>query len=177
MTKRGRFYFEVIVAGTCAFFCAIYSHATGVPISGFSPLMGLSLTNSFKNENADNFYLADRRTTLVGTQFGTSGTPFYDVALLDTGAAVSLITNAADASFNIQGAGFRGTHTLDVGGATGTVTATINDPMAMFVTGLANRTGTGPLRSTRRRWSASRASRFLHFRRSQICPTSLEFHF
>src|SRR5262249_31483713 len=74
-----------------------------------------------------------------------SGSPYYDVALLDTGAAISLITSTADAGFNVQGSGFRGTQTITVTGAGGNVDATIYDPMAMFLTGLANRTSTAPL--------------------------------
>jgi hypothetical protein len=145
MTKRGRYYLRAILTATCALALAIRATATGVPISGFSPFMGLSLTNRFKDENSDSFYLADVETSLVGTQFPTSGTPYYDVALLDTGAAISLITSTADAGFNIQGSGYRGTHSVTIVGAGGNVQATINDPMAMFVTGLANRTGTAPL--------------------------------
>src|SRR5262249_28453092 len=114
-------------------------------ISGFSPIMGLSLTNQFKDDNDLTFFLADNETSLVGTQFPTGGTPYYDLALLDTGAAISLITNTADAGFNIQGSGFRGTHTVTVTGAGGNIDATINDPMAMFLTGLGNRTSTAPL--------------------------------
>src|SRR5437870_1588340 len=129
MNNRGRFHYEIALAALCAVVITFRAEATGVPISGFSPFMGLSLTNRFKDENNDSFYLADKQTSLVGTQFPISGSPYYDVALLDTGAAISLITSTADAGFNIQGSGFRGTHTITVTGAGGDVDATINDPM------------------------------------------------
>src|SRR5437868_8683518 len=148
MNNRGRFHYEIALAAICALVISFRAEATGVPISGFSPFMGLSLTNRFKDENSDSFYFADKETSLVGTQFPIGGTPFYDVALLDSGAAISLITDTADASYNIQGGGFGGTNTVTVVGAGGDIDATINDPMAMFLTGLANRTTTAPLAFT-----------------------------
>jgi len=119
--------------------------ATGVPIAGFQAYVGLGLTDEFKDQNAPLFFQSQLEPSLVGTQFGAGGTPYYDLALLDTGAAVSLITTATDAAFDIDGAGFRGTQTLTLGGATGFLQATVNDPLAMFVTGTANVTGTTPL--------------------------------
>jgi len=119
--------------------------ATGVPIGGFLPLVGLGLTDKFQDQNATIFFQAELESSLAGNSLGAGGTPYYDLALVDTGAAVSLITSAADAAFDIDGAGFRGTESLTIGGATGFLQATINDPMAMFVTGTANITGTGPL--------------------------------
>src|SRR5262245_34525978 len=98
-----------ILALLCALAFSRCANATGVPISGFSPFMGLSLTDEFKDDNDDTFYIVDQESSLVGAQLGAGGTPFYDVALLDTGAAASLITKSADTSFNMQGAGFRGT--------------------------------------------------------------------
>lgn len=137
-----------LVWRTGVLFCALAipncAGASGVPISGFYAMMGLSLTNEFKDDSEDFFFVSERESSLVGTQLGGT-TPFYDIALLDTGAAISLITHAADSSFNIQGAGFRGTNTLPLGGATGIIYATINDPMSMFLTGLGNRTSTAPL--------------------------------
>ena len=119
--------------------------ATGVPIGGFLPMVGLGLSDEFKDQNAALFFQSEVESSLVGNELGAGGTPFYDLALLDTGAAVSLITTAADTAFDIQGAGFRGTQSLTLGGATGFLEATINDPMSMFVTGASNFTSTDPL--------------------------------
>jgi len=119
--------------------------ATGVPLGGFLPLVGLGLSDEFQDQNAPVFFQSQLEPALIGNSLGADGTPYYDLALLDTGAAVSLITAAADAAFDIDGAGFRGTGSLTIGGATGFLQATINDPLAMFVTGAANVTGTGPL--------------------------------
>ena len=134
------------VAALCLSLFASAAWATGVPIGGFLPLVGLGLTDEFQDQNASTlFFQSQLESSLVGNSLGVGGTPYYDLALLDTGAAVSLITSDADAAFDIDGAGFRGTRSLTLGGATGFLQATVNDPMAMFVTGAANITGTGPL--------------------------------
>ena len=119
--------------------------ATGVPIGGYLPQVGFGLTDEYQDQFETLFFESQLESSLVGTELGSGGNPFYDIALLDTGAAVSLITSDADASFDVAGAGFRGTETLTIGGATGFLEATINDPMAMFATGAANVTGTSPL--------------------------------
>jgi len=117
-----------------------------VPIGGFLPLVGFGLTDEFQDQNASTlFFQSELESSLVGNALGAGGTPYYDLALLDTGAAVSLITTAADDKFDIDGADFRGTGSLTIGGATGFLQATVNDPLAMFVTGTANVTGTAPL--------------------------------
>ncbi len=140
-----RFLIPFGVAFLATFLAGALAFATGVPIAGFQAYVGLGLTDEFQDDDIPLFFQSQLEPSLTGTQFGAGGTPYYDLALLDTGAAVSLITTAADAAFDIDGAGFRGTETLTLGGATGFLQATINDPMAMFVTGTANVTGTTPL--------------------------------
>jgi hypothetical protein len=117
-----------------------------VPIAGFSPLVGLTLTDRFDPETDPTFtyFYADLQNSLVGTQFG-QGSPYYDLALFDIGASVSLLSSEADAAFDVDGEGFRGGFTLPIGGATGLLEATINDAMAMFAVGLGNRMNDGPL--------------------------------
>src|SRR4051812_31429203 len=92
--------------------------ATGVPISGFYPFAGFSLTTKHDDDSDPTFtfYQADYETSYLGTPLGVGGTPHFEVALVDTGAATSLITTAADAGFNIAGAGYRGTNPLPIGG-------------------------------------------------------------
>ncbi len=136
-----------LLVGLLLISIASKSLATGVPIGGFLPLVGLGLSDEFQSQDAALFFQSQTESSLVGNPLGTGGTPYYELALLDTGAAVSLITSSADTAFDINGAGFRGTGSLTIGGATGFLQATINDPLAMFVTGTANVTGTatGPL--------------------------------
>ncbi len=123
--------------------------ATGVPISGFLPMAGISLTNKYvpDDDPTFTFFQAKYEASLSGTQLGAGGVPHYDIALVDTGAAATLLTTASDTAFNIAGAGFRGTEPLPIGGATGSLTAITNDSMAIFASGLGptNRVGTSPL--------------------------------
>lgn len=132
----------------CALTAAQRAFATGVPISGFYPLAGISLTTKHDDDSDPTFtfFQADYETSYLGTPLGVGG-PHFELALVDTGAAASLITTAADAAFNIQGQGYRGTAPLPIGGATGGLVATTNDPMAIYASGVgpANRTSTNPL--------------------------------
>lgn len=144
--QRGRQLLGTVFALTCALH-SLPASATGVPISGFYPFAGISLTNKFDDDSDPTFtfFQADYETSYLGTPLSTTSSPYFDLALLDTGAAASLITSTADAAFNIQGRGFRGTNPLPLGGATGTLNATTNDPMALYASGVGtpNRTGAG----------------------------------
>jgi hypothetical protein len=120
------------------------SGATGVPVDGFLPFVGITLTDEF-----------DTETFFVEETFGTGGdflsatsSPFYDLALLDTGAGVNLITAASDAAFGIDldsaaggNDGFRGTQEVTLGGATGFLQAVINDPLGLYAAGLQGNPG------------------------------------
>ena len=106
---------------------------------------GISLTNNFKPDTDDDYPIADYESSIVGTQLGAGGTPHYDLALLDTGAAISLLTTASDTAFNMAGAGRHGTGTVQIGGATGNLLATVSNPLSIYATGLANRTANVPL--------------------------------
>ncbi|HEX6961940.1 MAG TPA: retropepsin-like aspartic protease [Lacipirellula sp.] len=124
------------------------AHATGVPIGGFLPLVGIGLTDEF-DDDLNTFPTAT--TGVGGTMLGAGGVPHYDVALLDTGAAVSLLTRQAFHDFGMNTAspgepdGYRGSETIPIGGATGTLVADINDPHGLYASGLQHRTGVAPL--------------------------------
>jgi hypothetical protein len=117
------------------------SQATGVPVGGFLPLVGIGLTNEF-NDDLDLFAMPS--PSPGGIMLGNGGA-HYDIALVDTGAAVSLITTQADSDFNLNGPypgepdGFRGTEEIQIGGATGILFATINDPLGLYAGGLQGR--------------------------------------
>ena len=127
----------VIVAG----------RANGVPLEGFLPLVGIGLTDEFKTFDEDlYFFMADSSPGPTGGNFlGVGDSAHYDVALIDTGANGSLITDAAYAAFDFVNEGFAGAMTVELGGATGTLDALVNDPLGIYATGLENRTGTSPL--------------------------------
>jgi hypothetical protein len=122
--------------------------ATGVPIGGFFPMVGIALTDEF-DDDFNTYPVAS--STVTGELLGAGGVGHYDVALLDTGAAVSLLTSQAFDDFGLGSAspgesdGYRGTESVGIGGATGTLTADINDPLGLYVGGLQGRGGTSPL--------------------------------
>ncbi|HMO85888.1 MAG TPA: retropepsin-like aspartic protease, partial [Lacipirellulaceae bacterium] len=121
----------------------------GVPIDGFLPLVAITLTDEFVN---DLDFFPYPSTSLGGSPVSSTAGQWYELALLDSGAAVSLITAAADAAFNIGGPrpgnndGFRGTETITIGGATGFLQASIGDPLGLYAAGVQGRTASsGPL--------------------------------
>ena len=148
MTKRRRFYFGVTIAAACALFSTSNADATGVPIGGFLPTVGIALTNEFKDDLDTN---AAPSAAPGGILLGQGGIAHYDVALLDSGAALSLLTAQAHFDFKMDGPypgepdGFRGTNPITVGGANGSFDATIDDPVGLYAGGLQGVTSTSPL--------------------------------
>src|SRR3954471_1473199 len=100
MTTRRRFYFELFTATFCAHLCVSTAHATGVPIGGFLPQVGIALTNEFKDDLDTN---AAPSAAPSGILLGQGGIAHYDVALVDTGAAISLLTEHAHFDFKMDG--------------------------------------------------------------------------
>jgi hypothetical protein len=148
MTKPRQLSCNLITVAVCALLCASNAHATGVPIGGFTPQVGIALTNEYKDDLDTN---AAYSNAPGGLLLGQGGTAHYDVALMDTGAALSLLTAQSHIDFNMNGAysgnpdGYQGTSTLTVGGANGSFDATIDDPVGLYAGGLQGVTGTSPL--------------------------------
>lgn len=122
--------------------------ATGVPIDGFLPQVSLSLTRDFD----ENFVFTPfAKTTMPEPQLGPGGAPHYDIALVDTGAAVSLLNTPSRAPFGIDDDypgnggddGFEGLYTITIGGASGFVEGEILDPLGLYAAGLQTRTAEG----------------------------------
>jgi hypothetical protein len=136
---------SLVVGGSTA-------RATGVPIDGFLPFVGFTLTSEFDNSGLV-FTPSPRNQPAASAYYLGHGSPVYDVALLDTGAATSLLTSASDDAFNIDGpypnrpaGGFSGFNTIGIGGASGVVDVPVNDPLGLYVAGLQSRlAGAGPL--------------------------------
>src|SRR6476646_225769 len=148
MTKWRQLSCNLITVAVCALLCASIAEATGVPIGGFLPQVGIALTNEYKDDLDTN---AAYSNAPGGLLLGQGGTAHYDVALMDTGAALSLLTAQSHIDFNMNGAysqnpdGYQGTSTLTVGGANGSFDATIDDPVGLYAGGLQGVTGTSPL--------------------------------
>src|SRR4029079_3467842 len=100
MTKGGRFYFGVLFAAVCALADPGTCHATGIPIGGFLPQVGIALTNDVKDDGDTSAYA---NAAPSGILLGQGGTAHYDVALMDTGAALSVLTTQAHFDFKMDG--------------------------------------------------------------------------
>ena len=121
--------------------------ASEVPLGGFLPFVGFGMTDEFKTlddlDLGETFFIADPSNTPGGTALGI-GSPYYDLALLDTGAATHIITQDAFNGFDFVGANLTGTNTQRIGGATGLIDLDINDAAGIYVAGLGDRcTGCG----------------------------------
>src|SRR3954454_13973558 len=138
---------------SCALAAAEPAHAD-VPLGGFIPFMGIGLTRQFQDaDQDDSFFIADANSNWGGTPLGPNAgpTPYFDIALLDTGAASHILTQTAANSshfgihvaFSGEPDGFGGTNHQPIFGATGEIDLLINDPLGVYAEGLAHRTSNG----------------------------------
>jgi len=130
------------------------TEANEVALGGFIPFVGIGMTNEFKTIAAidlgDIPFIADPAFEVGDTLLGSTGPlqgdgsrPFFDVALLDTGAATHIITQEAFDGFEIIGNNMRGTNIQPIGGATGVINTEINDAGGIYAAGLGDRNATG----------------------------------
>ena len=123
---------------------ALPGWAQEVPLGGFIPFVGIGLTDEFKTFDDDVFYFeGETENSYVGNSLGSG---YTDIALLDTGAAVHIITDTAAGSsgFDINSEGFSGTNFQEIFGATGgSLFMTIDDPLGIFAAGLGDRVSAG----------------------------------
>jgi hypothetical protein len=121
-----------------------------VPLGGFIPFVGIGLTREFKDENdpehGADFFIAEPDDVWTTPALGAGGTPYFDLALLDTGAAAHILTQTAANSshFGIRNSfsgepdGFGGTNKQTIYGATGPIELTITDPLGIYAAGLSH---------------------------------------
>lgn len=138
---------------SCALAAIEPAHAD-VPLGGFIPFMGIGLTRQFQDaDQDDSFFIADASSSWGGTPLGPNAgpTPYFDIALLDTGAASHILTQTAANSshfgihvaFSGEPDGFGGTNHQPIFGATGEIDLLINDPLGVYAEGLSHRTTNG----------------------------------
>lgn len=118
---------------------------TTIPIGGYQPLVAVSMTNEETADDLD-FFAYNSDTYLANGLSGahalaSNGSPYYRVALLDTGAQIHLFTADAIAGFDLAGNNLLGTEEIPVGGAGGSEFVTVHDPGGLYVTGFGNATG------------------------------------
>lgn len=123
------------------------ARAQNVPLGGFIPFVGIGMTNEFKTLDELDLggipFIAEPANSLGAPLLGAGGTPFFDLALLDTGAATHIITQEAFDGFEIVANGMRGTNIQPIGGATGVINMEINDAAGIYTAGLGDRTSAG----------------------------------
>ena len=133
--------------GTLLLGCWLSVSYAEVPFDGFIPFVGMGLTDEFEDSTAPNasptFFIAQPSNSPGGMALGQGSDVYYDLALFDTGAATHILTNDAHVGFDIDGNGFDGTNIQIVGGATGQVVTEINDPLGVYISGLADRVSAG----------------------------------
>ena len=121
--------------------------AQSPPLGGFIPFVGIGMTDEAKTIDSldlgDIPFIAEPASTLGAPLLGAGGSPHFEIALLDTGAATHIITQEAFAGFGIDQAGLRGTNTQVIGGATGQLLLEINDAAGIYTAGLGDRTAAG----------------------------------
>lgn len=132
----------VMVCLSCA-----SSRGQGVSLGGFIPFVGFGMTDEAKSLDAidlgDVPFISDPANSPGAPLLGSGATPYFDIALFDSGAATHIITQQAFNGFDIQGAGMRGTNSQIIGGATGQILLEINDAGGIYAAGLGDRTSAG----------------------------------
>ena len=129
---------------------AIPALAAEVPLGGFIPFVGIGLTDEHDTALSDltgTFFIADSSDQWGGSPLGPGSSAFFDVALLDTGAATHILTQttASSSGFDIQNEGFRGTNFQNIFGPSGAgVSLRINDPLGIYAGGLGDRVSDDP---------------------------------
>ena len=154
MKQRLRLLVGVLVGALCTLGVTERASAADATLGGFVPFVGIGLTRKFQtfdNDPTGTFFIADREDSWTGTPMGPGGTPYFDLALLDTGAATHILTQAAASasgfgiatSFSGQPDGFAGTNFQTIFGASGSISLRINDPLAIFAAGLGDGSSNG----------------------------------
>jgi Aspartyl protease len=147
MMRRQR----IVAVGILCVSCALGAGEpvrADVPLGGFIPLVGVGLTREFQDADDDDFFfIADAKSNWSGTPTRS----YFDIALLDTGAATHIFTQTAANSthfglhvpFSGEPDGFGGTNFQSLFGATGTIELRINDPLGVYIEGMSHRTSNG----------------------------------
>ena len=117
----------------------LQSQAADPSIGGFLPFLGIGLTKQFDTFDTDaTFFIADPRFSWSGPPLGPGAATYFDLALLDTGAATHIFTPTAAGpnGFSIAAEGLQGTNTQEIVGASGAIQLLINDPLGVYAAGL-----------------------------------------
>ncbi|MCA9239449.1 MAG: hypothetical protein KDA37_04590, partial [Planctomycetales bacterium] len=124
--------------------------AQSTPLGGFIPFVGFGMTKEAKTIDDLDLgaipFIADPETSVSSSQLlraSGASSPYFDLALFDTGAATHIITQQAYTGLNIVGNGMQGENQQVIGGATGQLFLDINDAGGVYVAGLGDCTSAG----------------------------------
>jgi Aspartyl protease/Dockerin type I domain len=128
-----------------AFTLCLGDRAVGgdAPLGGFIPFVGIAETKEAKSFNSDTFFIADVENTPTAPYLGVGASTYYDIAILDTGSAGHVLSHDAAVGFDINGEGFAGTESQQIGTASGLIDLAINLPHGIYAAGLKNRMSAG----------------------------------
>jgi hypothetical protein len=128
------------VLAVAALLFAAPLHAA-VPLGGFIPFVGIGMTDESKTIDDLDLgsipFIADAQDSLGAPLLGAGGSPHFELALLDTGAATHIITQAAFNGFDLLGNNLDGLNEQPITGSTGSEIITIiNDAAGIYAAGL-----------------------------------------
>jgi hypothetical protein len=104
------------------------------PVSGFVPHIAIAVTNARSSDDFD--WVAQTQTFIVGRFLTSHPDTDFAIGLLDLGAGFNLMGYGAAQRTGIVAANLLTTHTIELLGATGTASAWVSQPLAIFVDGL-----------------------------------------
>jgi predicted aspartyl protease len=138
----------VVIGALCALVLTCPVQAADAPLGGFIPFVGIGLTAEFETFDSDPtgaFFIADPAYSWGSPPLGPGSAAYFDLAVLDTGAATHILTQTAASStgFSIQNEGLRGTNFQTIFGASGAISLRINDPLGVYAAGLGDRVSAG----------------------------------
>ncbi len=142
MRKPRSVLLAVIIAVSLPLVTVASAAAAVSSLGGFIPFVGMGLTDE-ADPNSDTFFIAVASDSWGGSPLGPGSSAYFDLALLDTGAATHILTPDADVAFNIAGEGFGGEYTQAIGTAGGIIELDINLPLGVYAAGLGDRTSAG----------------------------------
>lgn len=117
-----------------------------IPISGFIPRVAVSLTNERTSEDSD-FFAQDSSGPAANTALPSGQSPYYTLALLDSGAQAHVFRNQTlgSGSFNLLGANLQGGNTTELVGAAGSEFGINTDALGIYAAGLSAVSSDSPI--------------------------------
>jgi hypothetical protein len=105
------------------------------PVAGFTVNIAVAVTNARSSDDFD--WVAQTQPFVTGKFLTSHPDTDFAIGLFDTGAGVHLMGYGEAKRTGIMAANLLTTHTVELQGATGSVAASVSQPLAIFIDGLA----------------------------------------